>query len=66
VTLSASDACGVRWRVGDAQWMYYHALTPRYTARTVLGLHTFNETVIGELEGGELQQLVQVEEGLPV
>jgi hypothetical protein len=64
-TLDGSDACGVRWRFGDAQWLYYHALTPRYTARTVLGLHTFNETVVGEFAGGALQQLVQVEEGGP-
>lgn len=65
VTLGGADACGVRWRIGDAQWVYYHALTPRVTARTVLGMHTFNETVIGEFAGGELQQLVQVEEGGP-
>lgn len=65
VTLSGSHSCGTRWRIGDAQWLYYHALTPRSTARTVLGMHTFHETVIGELVDGEMQQLVQVEEGTP-
>jgi hypothetical protein len=61
-TLSGSESCGVRWRMGDDQWLYYHALTPRFTARTVLGFHTFHETVIGEVSDGEIEQLVQVEE----
>lgn len=61
-TLSGSESCGVRWRIGDDQWLYYHALTPRFTARTVLGFHTFHETVIGEVSDGEIEQLVQVEE----
>ncbi len=62
VTLTGAESCGVRWRIGDDQWLYYHALTPRYTARTVLGFHTFHETVIGEVLDGEIEQLVQVEE----
>jgi hypothetical protein len=57
-----SESLGVRWRIGDAQWLYYHLLEPGQTARTVLGHHTFHETVIAEVDSsGEVNQLVEVE-----
>lgn len=61
-TVTAAEALGVRWRIGDAQWLYYHALTTGQTARTVLGHHTFHETVIAEVDSnGDVQQIVEVE-----
>jgi hypothetical protein len=60
--LMPSESLGVRWRIGDAQWLYYHLLEPGQTARTVLGHHTFHETVIAEVDSsGEVNQLVEVE-----
>lgn len=60
--LRPEAALGARWRIGAAQWLYYHALTAGQTARTVLGLHTFHETVVAELDSsGEIEPIVQVE-----
>jgi hypothetical protein len=60
--LPAWQAAAYRLRVGDHQWVYYHSLRPGETARTVLGLHTFHETVIGEFTStGEIEPIVLVE-----
>jgi hypothetical protein len=60
--LSAAESLGVRWRIGDAQWLYYHVLDGSDMPRTVLGHHTFHETVIAEIDSaGDVNPLVQVE-----
>jgi hypothetical protein len=60
--LAAWQATAYRLRVGEHQWVYYHSLRPGETARTVLGLHTFHETVIGEFSStGEIEPIVVVE-----
>jgi hypothetical protein len=60
--LNSSEALGLHWRIGDAQWLYHHTLDGSDASRTVLGLHTFHETVIAEIDrGGDVHQLVQVE-----
>jgi len=60
--LTPAESLGVRWRIGDDQWLYYHLLDTCQTARTVLGHHTFHETVIAEVDStGEVNQLVEVE-----
>ncbi len=60
--LPVCDAYASRLRVGDHQWLYLHNLTRGETARTVLGMHTFHETVIGEVTAqGEVEPIMQVE-----
>jgi hypothetical protein len=60
--LSAAEALGIRWRIGDAQWLYFHTLDGSDASRTVLGHHTFHETVIAEVDSsGDIEQLVEVE-----
>jgi len=60
--LTPAESVGLRWRIGDDQWLYYHLLDTCQTARTVLGHHTFHETVIAEVDAtGEVNQLVEVE-----
>lgn len=60
--VSAAEAVGMRWRIGDAQWLYFHTLDGSDASRTVLGHHTFHETVIAEVDSsGEIEQLVEVE-----
>ena len=61
-TLPASEASGRRLRIGDHQWLYLHNLTRSEMGRTALGLHTFYETVIGEITArGEIEPVMQVE-----
>lgn len=56
------QARGWRLRVGDHQWVFYHSLEPGQTARTVLGLHTFDETVIGEFDAaGKVGPIMMVQ-----
>jgi hypothetical protein len=56
------QAAACRLRIGNCQWVHYHSLRPGETARTVLGLHTFHETVIGEFTpAGEIEPIVLVE-----
>ena len=60
--LPLSLAAGYRLRVGEHQWVYYHSLRPGETARTLLGLHTFYETVVGEFtSAGTIEPIVLVE-----
>jgi hypothetical protein len=51
-----------RLRIGDRQWLFYHALVRSPEPRTVLGLHTFRETVIGRVSsGGDIEPILLVE-----
>jgi hypothetical protein len=60
--LGASDACAGRVRVGTRQWIYLHNLTTGAVPRSVLGLHTASETVIGRVaRSGRVKFLVHVE-----
>ena len=59
---STQQAVGFRARLGDTQLVLYRSLAPPLTPRSVLGLHTQHETVIGLLESnGDFQALVMVE-----
>jgi hypothetical protein len=60
--LGTGEATGIRWRIGESQWLYFHSLDGSDQSRTVLGMHTLQETVIGELNNrGDVNHLVQVE-----
>lgn len=60
--LRPSEAAGIHLRLGGHQWLFYRSLVPGQTARTVLGQHTANEAIIGEMDShGDLDPLVVVE-----
>ena len=54
-------ACAARWRVADQLWMVFHQAEKGDSARSALGLHTHNETVITKVEDGKYKSLVEVE-----
>ncbi len=54
-------ACAARWRVADDVWMVFHQPEKGDSARSALGLHTHNETVIARVEDGKYKSLVEVE-----
>lgn len=55
-------AAAHRLRIGDRQWLFYHALVRSEEPRTVLGLHTFRESVIGRVtRAGDIEPMVLVE-----
>ncbi|MFN0054319.1 MAG: hypothetical protein ACKV0T_19255 [Planctomycetales bacterium] len=55
-------AAGYRLQVGRTQWLVYHGLQNHGAARAVLGHHTWNETVIGEIgSDGGLSPLILIE-----
>ena len=54
-------ATAARWRVGDHTWMVFHQPEKGDSARSALGLHTHQETVIARLKDGEYARLVEVE-----
>ena len=59
---STQQAVGFRARLGDSQLVLYRSLVPPRTPRSVLGLHTQHETVIGLLgPNGDFRSLVMVE-----
>lgn len=56
------EASGFRLRVGRQQWLVYRSLLPPQVHRTVLGLHTADESVYGKIAAsGQVESLVQVE-----
>jgi len=60
--LTPWEANGYWLRLGDFRWLMYHGLTPGQTSRSVLGLHTFDETAIGEFTAnGDFEAIVVVE-----
>jgi hypothetical protein len=60
--LSRSEASAYRLRVGERQWVFYHSLTRARVGRSVVGLHTLYETVVGEFKpNGVVDPMVQVE-----
>ena len=60
--LNEGEAAGARWRIGNDQWLYFHSLDGSEQSRTVLGMHTLQETVIAELNsGGDVEPLVEVD-----
>lgn len=59
-----TEAAGIHLRLGKHQWLFYRSFTPGETARTVLGQHTDDETILGEMNSnGDLNPLVTVEAG---
>lgn len=54
-------ACGARWRVADDLWMVFHQFEKGDSARSALGLHSHNETVIARVHDGKYKSLVEVE-----
>ena len=54
-------ASGARWRVADDLWIVLHQPEKRDSARSALGLHTHNETVITRVNNGKYTALVEVE-----
>ena len=54
-------ACGARWRVADDLWMVFHQFEKGDSARSALGLHSHNETVIACVHDGKYKSLVEVE-----
>ncbi len=60
--VSAQEAAGCRIRIGKHQLMVYRSLRKPEIARSVLGLHTADESVYGRVTaGGIVEPLVQVE-----
>lgn len=60
--VDATEAFGVRFRIGREQWLYFHNLNKPAIPRTVMGLHTSNETVYARVSRqGQYEPLVQVE-----
>lgn len=59
----ASDvAAGYRLQVGASQWLVYHSLQNSGEPRTVLGHHTWYETVIGSFSRtGAVDPFIQIE-----
>ncbi|WLD15479.1 hypothetical protein [Planctellipticum variicoloris] len=58
----AGTAAGFRLRIGDSQWLVYRSLKKPKEARTVLGHHSWNETVIGRFDkNGDLDPMLMVE-----
>ena len=48
-------------RSGGEQWAIYQSLTPPTAPRTMLGMHTHYEAVIGRVTAGGIEPLVNVE-----
>ena len=60
--LAPHEARGERWQCGDQHLVVYRALSTPDTARAVLGMHTWFETVVARLKRpGEFEPLVQIE-----
>lgn len=56
------EAAGYRLKLGDQQWLMYRSLKQSIEPRSVLGLQTRYETVIGSVEkNGNITPLMQVE-----
>lgn len=56
------QAAGFRLRVKRDQWLLYHSLVAPDIPRTVMGLHTLNETVYARFTAkGEFEPLIEVE-----
>ncbi len=60
--IGPNQALAGRLRIGRKQWFYFRNLTKPDVPRSVLGHHTDNETVIGEIDSaGDIVPLVLVE-----
>jgi hypothetical protein len=60
--VAADVAAGFRLQVGREQWLIYHSLQNTGEARSVLGHHTWYETVIGSFRrNGDVDPLIQIE-----
>lgn len=60
--LTPREAAGFRLRIGKTQWLMYRSLSNPEVARTVLGLHTGDETYIGTVSSaGEIEPILLVE-----
>ncbi len=60
--LTSHSAVGYRLRIGNQQLVIYRSLNKGEVPRSVLGLHTASETVIGRFEPtGDITPILQVE-----
>lgn len=60
--LGSEDAGGFRLRVGELHLVLYRSLTPSVPGRSLLGLHTRNETLIGRFTAaGDVDPILLVE-----
>ena len=59
---TADQAVGYRYRIGRSQWLLYHSLVEPEIPRTVLGMHSEYETVLGRFNSkGDIEEIVEVE-----
>ncbi len=60
--LPRDQAAGHRLQIGKFQWLIYHSLSPIKTARTVLGHHTWHESVIANFDKhGNVEAIMNVD-----
>ncbi|MFN8707370.1 MAG: hypothetical protein ACK50J_11865, partial [Planctomyces sp.] len=60
--LTPREAAGFRLRIGKTQWLIYRSLSNPEVSRTVLGLHTGDETYIGTVSSdGDIEPILLVE-----
>jgi hypothetical protein len=60
--VSPSEAAGFRLRVGEDQWFLYHELKVGRMPKSVIGVHTLNETVFSRFTPeGTIRDLLLVE-----
>lgn len=60
--VTANEAAGFRVRVGDDQWFLYHELKVGRMPKSVMGVHTLNETVFSRFtREGTIRDLLLVE-----
>lgn len=60
--VGGAEAGGFRLRSGKHQWLVYRSLKQSRSSRTVLGLHTADESVYARISsGGQIEPLVHVE-----
>jgi hypothetical protein len=60
--VSSGEAAGFRLRTGKRQWLIYRSLAQPAVSRTVLGMHSRDETVYGRvLSDGVIEHMLLVE-----
>jgi hypothetical protein len=55
------QASAARWRFGDDLWMVFHQAERGDNARSALGMHSSQETVVSRLKDGKYSSFVEVD-----
>ncbi len=55
------QACAARWRMGEDLWMVFHQSERGDNARSALGMHSSQETVVSRLKDGKYLSFVEVD-----